>query len=296
MKKWIGMILSVVITMGLLSACGSGDIEDQIVNVIQAEDAHVLSVKGGTSTAYPGKTYGEAFENFFGTPTWKYFVGTKEGPDEDGDGEPDYVEENIDIVEFTGYCMYQDVKVKALIQFTMSKDDDTFSATYLSFNDVPQNMLMLAMLLSEVFENEEMISESATIDNVDIDTSQNDMEILDEEIYDDYDYAALEFAGLYEGWGGYSISFSAYTSVEGIEIGVAEIYYDGDFVDEQYVYICDDRGDWSDSDYYDLFYVMHMDGYDEYLGFYKEGDIYMLDYNGPTSNYDILEMVEHYES
>lgn len=155
MKKWLVTVLAVTMAIGLLTSCGSDDIEDQIANVIQSEDTHILGVKGGTPTAYPGKTYGEAFEAFFGSPTWKYFVGTKEGADEDGDGQPDYREENIDIVEFTGYCTYQDVEVKALIQFTLSKEDNTFEATYLSFNEVPQNMFMLYALLEAVFTNDE---------------------------------------------------------------------------------------------------------------------------------------------
>lgn len=142
--------------MTSLCGCGSDDVVDQVANISQSEDPHVLSVKMGSPNAYPDKVYGEAFENFFAYPTWKYFVGVKEGPDEDGDGEPDYAEEDVDVVEFTGYCVYSGVEVKALIQFTLSKDDDTFEATYLSFNEVPQNTLMLLGLLDTVFADEDM--------------------------------------------------------------------------------------------------------------------------------------------
>lgn len=179
MKKRFAMVLAVIVAIGLLTACGRGDIEDQVANVIQSEDTHILGVKGGTPTAYPGKTYGEAFENFFGSPTWKYFVGTKEGADEDGDGEPDYREENVDIVEFTGYCMYQNVKVKALIQFTLSKEDNTFEATYLSFNEVPQSMLMLASLLEVVFTDEGS-EDAAGNDSNETTTQGNDYALLEE--------------------------------------------------------------------------------------------------------------------
>lgn len=178
MKKWIGIILLVIITMGLLAACGSDDIEDQIANIIQAEDTHVLSVKDGTPNIYPGRTYGEAFEKFFGSPTWKYFIGTKEGADEDGDGEPDYTEDNVDIVEFTGYCTYQDVEVKALIQFTLSKNNDTFEATYLSFNDVPQNIFMLSALLEAVFTDEDI--DAAVENNSDETVQENEDALLEE--------------------------------------------------------------------------------------------------------------------
>lgn len=178
MKKCFGIVLSIIIVIGLLSACESSDIEDQVINVMQSEDTHVLSVKGGTPSAYSEMTYGEAFESFFGSPTWKYFVGTKEGADEDGDGRPDYTEENVEIVEFTGYCTYQDIEVKALIQFTLSKEDDTFEATYLSFNDVPQNMFTLAALLEAVFTNEDI--DIAVGNNSNESVQENDDVMLEE--------------------------------------------------------------------------------------------------------------------
>lgn len=109
-----------------------------------------------------------------------------------------------------------------------------------------------------------------------------------------YDYEALDYAGSYTGYGGYTISFSAYSSVESDEIGVAEIYYDGELVSTQPIYMCDDRGDWSDWNY-DQFYVMYCDGYNEYLGFYEMDGNRWVDYNGSEKNYDSLEMIEHYE-
>lgn len=150
MRKFIVIICGVMLLVGI-TACGSDDVTDQIADVLQSDDEHVRMVKGGRPNAYPDKTYGEAFDDFFDSPAWKYFVGTHEGPDEDEDGKPDYTETDVDIVEFTGYCTYQDVKVKALIQFTLSKTDNTFEATYLSFNDVPQNTFMLLALLEKVF-------------------------------------------------------------------------------------------------------------------------------------------------
>lgn len=151
-KKWMCLCMAVLLGFSLC-ACQSSDVTDQITNVVQSEDPHVLGVKEASPAAYPDQTYGEAFERFFKSPAWKYFVGTKEGPDEDGDGEPDYEEDGIDVVEFTGYCLYQDVEVKARIQFTLSEDGETFTATYLSFNEVPQSMLILGALLEKVFEN-----------------------------------------------------------------------------------------------------------------------------------------------
>ncbi len=158
MRVWkpVSGILCMVFFFGLC-ACGASkvvdDITDQTANVVQSQNKNVLGVKGGTRSDYPAITYEKAFEEFFSSPTWKYFKGTQEGPDEDGDGKPDYTRDNIDVVEFTGYCTYQNVDVKALIQFELDNSAGTFDAVYLSFNDVPQSSLMLTGLLNKVFES-----------------------------------------------------------------------------------------------------------------------------------------------
>lgn len=153
MKKIIVLVLF-VLCVGTYG-CSSSDVTDQVSNMMQAEDEHILGVKNANPSSFPDQTYGEAFDRFFGNPTWKYFVGTKEAPDNNGDGEPDDSEDNVDIVEFTGYCMYQDVEVKALLQFTLDREGDTFSPTFLSFNDVPQDFLTIASLLNAAFESGE---------------------------------------------------------------------------------------------------------------------------------------------
>ena len=156
--------LIIMVICGLMCcACGSSaehtvdvltdEIIDQTSNIVQMTDENVLAVKKGHPNSYPDITYEDAFEAYFGDPTWKSFVGTQEGPDENGDGEPDYTVDNVDVVEFTGYCMYQNVKVKALIQFALDNEEGTFTSEYLSFNDVPQNMFMLYGLIEDVFDD-----------------------------------------------------------------------------------------------------------------------------------------------
>lgn len=168
MKKLMSCIfLGLIISFSLLTGCGvnhvAGDVEDQISNVVQAEDEHVLAVKNGSPSNYPDQTFGEAFEKFFENPTWKYFKGTQEGTDDDGVGQPDSTETNVDVVEFTGYCIYSDTKVKALIQFTLDSENDTFQATYLSFNDVPQNSFVLAGLMTAVFAGDQNEEDTGTV-------------------------------------------------------------------------------------------------------------------------------------
>lgn len=150
MKK-IHYLCMISVILVFLTGCSETDITDQMANIKNAKEEHVLSVKGGSPVGHPDMTFGEAFDNFFAYPTWQYFVGIQEGYDEDGDGKPDYTIDNVDVVEFTGYCTYQDVEVKARIQFTLAEDGDTFETTYLAFNEVPQNRLILYALLDKVF-------------------------------------------------------------------------------------------------------------------------------------------------
>lgn len=111
------------------------EVADQAENIADSGDEHVVSVKNGYPEAYPEITFGEAFDSFFDSPTWKYFES----------------EEGENVVEFTGYCMYQDVEVKARLQFILA-DDGTFSSGALSFNDVPQSQLITGAMLEKAFE------------------------------------------------------------------------------------------------------------------------------------------------
>lgn len=148
MKKY-GIILLVVF---LLSGCTSAThvaekagqaINDEVKHQASKVDPNVQAVKGGTIGEYTTITVGEAFEAFFAEPKWKYFK----------------ADTNEDVVEFTGYCTYQEVKVLARLQFIV--DEETFEIGALSFNDVPQNELIKASLMSKIYENEE----TAEVDN-----------------------------------------------------------------------------------------------------------------------------------
>ncbi len=109
----------------------------------------------------------------------------------------------------------------------------------------------------------------------------------------EYDTDPFFYTGKYVGYGGYEISFSSGTELDGDGVGHATIYYNGKLTAAQTVYACFDRGDWSDWDY-DAFYVIHRGNYDEYLGFYEIDGKMRLDYNGVTKNIDTLEMTEYY--
>ena len=172
------MVLLLILMIIFITGCNESDVTDQITNVVQAEDPNVIGVKNGTNSEYPNMTYGEAFERFFVAPTWKYFKGTKNGPDDDGDGKPDYVEEDVEIVEFTGYCTYYDVEVKALIQFTLNNAEGTFQATYLSFNEVPQSNLIMWALIEKAFTNGE--KDTVVVEKDNSETQEEDTKFIGE--------------------------------------------------------------------------------------------------------------------
>ncbi|SEC01570.1 hypothetical protein [Paenibacillus sp. GP183] len=113
------------------------EVRDQIRNVTDRNNKYVLGVKNGKNSSYPDVTYEQAFQNFFGSPTWKYFRSTT----------------GANVVEFSGYCTYADVEVKAVLQFIISDDEQTFQIGALSFNEVPQNELIKGLLLKKVFES-----------------------------------------------------------------------------------------------------------------------------------------------
>lgn len=233
-KRFWSMLLIGILAIGCC-ACGTDDAVDQAANVVQAEDENVLSVKNGTNSNYPGTTYGEAFEAFFGNPAWKYFKGTQEGPDDDGDGKPDYTKEDIDVVEFTGYCTYSDVKVKALIQFILDKDAGTFEAGFLSFNKVPQTSLTLSALIDKAFETylgETETAESSQLETMETETTEkNEKKSLYPEGMNFYseNIDPTEIAGSYTGtWGQSYAEINIYSSSEGDTVGNADVYLDSE--------------------------------------------------------------------
>ncbi|WP_339221020.1 hypothetical protein [Paenibacillus sp. FSL W7-1332] len=140
--------LFLLVLVLLLSACSNESeraakdittsVQDQLNNKRDQDNKNVLAVKGGELQDYPDSTIGDAFTEFFRDPTWKNFKAAT--------GE--------NVVEFTGYMIYENTTVKARLQFLLS-DEDFFEVGALSFNDVPQNTLMTNSLLAKIFENYE---------------------------------------------------------------------------------------------------------------------------------------------
>ena len=134
--KMAGMACGFVLACAVMGCSEATEVSDQVQNIMDMEDEHVLAVKNGYPSTIPEITYEQAFENFFSSPTWKYFDATT--------GEQ--------VVEFTGYCSYRDAKVKARLQFILNEDGETFKTGALSFNDVPQSNLIANAMVYKAFE------------------------------------------------------------------------------------------------------------------------------------------------
>jgi hypothetical protein len=115
-KLWLSLVIPF-----LLIGCGA----NPTVNL----------VKTGSFSQYPNKTIGQAFDNFFGSPSWKSFSG----------------ENGSDVVEFNGKATIGGQAVKVKIQFTVDKKSGSFEVAHFSVNDLSQNLLTLASLQETIF-------------------------------------------------------------------------------------------------------------------------------------------------
>ena len=97
---------------------------------------YIQMVTGGYRVDDPEFTYGDAFNSFFTSPHWEFFIS----------------EDDEKIVEFTGDCTYRDTPVTACIQFVIYEEEETFEAVWLDFNEVPQDTVTMNALISTAFE------------------------------------------------------------------------------------------------------------------------------------------------
>lgn len=166
-------------------------------------------VKNGSFDNYPNVEIGEAFEIYFDNPKWRYFVSDKD----------------IDVVEFTGKCMYDNAEVTALIQFTID-NNSRFEAKYFSMNDVSQNLLMLYGLIDVVMEdsNTNEILDSS-YNNIDEEIVNKESEVLEdiEDIEDNYGYYKPNDLG--EKYVTYMSENLAHDDIETIKETVLEMFF-----------------------------------------------------------------------
>lgn len=104
-----------------------------------SETEKVSTVKDGYFYDYTeedGYTdVGTAFDNYFADGTWKAFT----------------ADDDSEIVEFNGTCLYLDEEANCSIQFEIG-EDNTFNVRSMEIDGVPQSRLIINSLIDEVME------------------------------------------------------------------------------------------------------------------------------------------------
>ena len=210
--KRVTLILTICIMLVMLVGCDTSDVKDHAADIAQSDNEYIKIVKNGVNDNYPDITYGEAFDDFFGSPTWKYFKGSKKKSDDEEDKSEDS-EKEYDVVEFTGYCTYDDEDVKALMQFDVDKKNKSFEPSYLSLNKVSQSPLVMASLLEKVLsDGKEDTSEEDTSEDK-TDDSENETKKGDDKVYSVGDTVKIKELGT---WLKYTITdFGSATADDG---------------------------------------------------------------------------------
>ncbi|HAG04605.1 MAG TPA: hypothetical protein DCG28_04105 [Lachnospiraceae bacterium] len=98
---------------------------------------YVSMVKNGHPTGYPNRTYGDAFNNFFSNPKWKYLKSTN----------------GLDIVQFDGDCTYLDGPAHMVIQFDVNVSKGTFEIYAMEIDGTPQNKFLISVFMIKIFES-----------------------------------------------------------------------------------------------------------------------------------------------
>ena len=124
------------------------------------ENAEITMVKEGYFTSYPNKSIEQAVNGFFGNPSWEAIIA------DDGNK----------YVNVTGSMTYMEKEVVGKLQFKINEENSTFEINAFEINGLPQNRLMLAGLLSKMFDDGS---------NNNINTEKNinsDLELIDYKI------------------------------------------------------------------------------------------------------------------
>ena len=139
MKKIITLILVGCMALSI-GGCATEQDEPKSSSFIDSnnmdETNKIIAVKSGYIYSFSDEVpVGPASDSFLHTNTWKYFKS----------------EDNMDVVQCTGNCMYNDKKVEAKIQFVVN-DDDSFEVNSLSLNDIDQELTNILAFLGKAYE------------------------------------------------------------------------------------------------------------------------------------------------
>ncbi len=129
-------IIGIIASSDTGSSSSSGSGSSYGSSSYSLDSYYINMVKNAKNSTY-GITYGSAFNSFFSSPSWDYFMSTS----------------GQHVVEFEGGFYYSGSPTTAKIQFVLDLDGGTFSAYHLSFDGEAQTKLMLSALIEKAFES-----------------------------------------------------------------------------------------------------------------------------------------------
>lgn len=112
------IIAIVIVVVAMIIVIGSqvsksDKMQGSSLNFAKIDKVRELSPEGAG-----GITYNQAYDEFFGSADWKHFVS----------------DDNVDVVEFSGECSYNDKPGMIYIQFQLDKNDK-IDKYYVQFNE-----------------------------------------------------------------------------------------------------------------------------------------------------------------
>jgi rhomboid protease GluP len=129
-SKILGIIIAVSISIIAIANAHIGG----TVTYLPSEEMQF--VKDCSTRAEPDITFGDAFEEYFTSPTWNVHTSS--------DGE--------DIVEFTGTYLYNGQSISTKLEFTVDIENKSSTIEGLYYNDIEQSDEELYYLLQDIFD------------------------------------------------------------------------------------------------------------------------------------------------
>lgn len=101
-----------------------------------SDSSEIKMIKESKLNINPEKTIGAAVDDFFGSPKWEKLVAA----------------DGLTYVNVSGKMFFMEKEVDGVLQFKISENGEDFEVSSFEMNEIPQNKLMLAGLLNEMFK------------------------------------------------------------------------------------------------------------------------------------------------
>lgn len=134
--KWVRILITTIMGFIVIGVIAEGFIEGFLYN----GNDYIRCVRNGCPYRYDDEdiTYSEAFGEYFDDIKWRYYQN----------------EDDEDIVEFNGRCVYgDDDNAKIKIKFKVDLEEEEFTAYYLSINGKVPYDYSVTDVITQVFDD-----------------------------------------------------------------------------------------------------------------------------------------------